>query len=224
MQESSRRAEMPKYEALALRWASTDPLAVRAWVAWKHLTDFTLRAGEAPAPAGQWDSSDDGAMRAVVELEEAYHPLVTPEIALAPLPYNEGELRMLRRHLAPRPPGELFASHADGLAAAECDIFVGGLRHLVRGRDLMRRWWLWRRSQEDFADGESLDAAQQALGEVQELLHHTSLTMDERYGHDDGPKRPPLPPLPQSFDDVVDVTSFPSYRPDPPLPPASSRG
>lgn len=42
-------------------------------------------------------------------------------------------------------------------------IVEAGLRRVVKGRDLMRRWWAWRRDLDEFADQGGLDQARAAL-------------------------------------------------------------
>lgn len=45
----------------------------------------------------------------------------------------------------------------------EVELVDAGLRKVVKGRDLMQRWWLWRRDMDEFADQGGLDQARTAL-------------------------------------------------------------
>ncbi len=49
------------------------------------------------------------------------------------------------------------------LRRQEFEIVNVGLRRIVRGRDLMRRWWSWRREMDEFAGQGSLAEAKAAL-------------------------------------------------------------
>ena len=48
----------------------------------------------------------------------------------------------------------------------EATIVSGGLRRVVQGRDLIRRWWSWRRETDEFSGQGSLDQARDALRDL----------------------------------------------------------
>ena len=50
----------------------------------------------------------------------------------------------------------------------EATIVSSGLRQVIQGRDLMRRWWSWRRETDEYAGQGSLDLAREALRELVE--------------------------------------------------------
>lgn len=54
------------------------------------------------------------------------------------------------------------------LRRQEATIVSGGLRRVIQGRDLMRRWWSWRRETDEFSGQGSLDLAREALRELVE--------------------------------------------------------
>ncbi|MDO8213470.1 hypothetical protein [Conexibacter sp. CPCC 206217] len=56
------------------------------------------------------------------------------------------------------------------IAKMRADVQVGGGTQHIEGRDLVRRWWAWRRSSHEFEDGKSLNAARLALVDLGELL------------------------------------------------------
>lgn len=45
----------------------------------------------------------------------------------------------------------------------EVELVDAGVRKVVKGRELMQRWWLWRRDMDEFADQGGLDQARTAL-------------------------------------------------------------
>jgi hypothetical protein len=50
------------------------------------------------------------------------------------------------------------------------EIVSRGLRRIIDGRDLMRRWWAWRRETDEFRGQETLDIAREALRELVETV------------------------------------------------------
>jgi hypothetical protein len=48
----------------------------------------------------------------------------------------------------------------------EAAIVSGGLRRVLQGRDLMRRWWSWRRETDEYSGQGSLDIARDTLAEL----------------------------------------------------------
>jgi hypothetical protein len=65
--------------------------------------------------------------------------------------------------------------HRDSLASdirkTKVEVVAAGVRSVVKGRDLMRRWWSWRRELDEFAGQGSLTQARVALtGLVERLI------------------------------------------------------
>jgi hypothetical protein len=52
----------------------------------------------------------------------------------------------------------------------EASIVSGGLHRVVYGRDLMRRWWAWRRETDEFRGQGTVDLAREALRELIETV------------------------------------------------------
>jgi hypothetical protein len=55
------------------------------------------------------------------------------------------------------------------------EIMAGGLRRVIDGRDLMRRWWAWRRQTNEFTGQGSLSIARQALRSLIETVAPSEL-------------------------------------------------
>jgi hypothetical protein len=62
------------------------------------------------------------------------------------------------------------AEKLSGLDGAEGEIVSAGLLQVVRGRELMRRWWEWRRETEEFTGQGSREVAYEALQELGQML------------------------------------------------------
>jgi hypothetical protein len=62
----------------------------------------------------------------------------------------------------------------------EARVMSAGLRRVILGRDLMRRWWAWRRETDEYAGQGSLDAARESLRELIETVS-PSLDLPEPY-------------------------------------------
>jgi hypothetical protein len=80
----------------------------------------------------------------------------------AALPFSEAERVWLLRKSSDEWP--------DGLIGEAAEIMSNGVRQVVRGRELVRRWWAWRRETDEFVGQGSLDEARQALGVLAETL------------------------------------------------------
>jgi hypothetical protein len=128
----------------------SDCLALQSWL------DFqgTLPIMEIPSEVGGPDR------------ERLYYALFALHTAL---PFNEAEREWLSqmntrltKHSASERP-KLIEAHED-------HIMVAGVRQIVSGRSLMRRWVLWRRESADFEGQGSLAQAREALQSLQELL------------------------------------------------------
>jgi hypothetical protein len=69
-----------------------------------------------------------------------------------------------------------FDSVAKTLGGCEDEIVSGGIRRVVRGDELLKRWIAWRRQTGDYANQGTLDLAREALrGVVEKLVLHEPL-------------------------------------------------
>lgn len=81
------------------------------------------------------------------------------------LPYNEAERQWLDRK---------SMSHASEMPSfiqgQEDRLMVAGVWRAVSGRELTRRWMLWRRGTDEFTGQDSVAEACKALGHIQDLM------------------------------------------------------
>jgi len=63
-----------------------------------------------------------------------------------------------------------YDSVAKDLGGQEAEIVSGGIRRVVRGGDLLKRWIAWRRQTGDYANQGTLDLAREALRGIVEKL------------------------------------------------------
>jgi Arc/MetJ-type ribon-helix-helix transcriptional regulator len=54
----------------------------------------------------------------------------------------------------------------DGLYGSTAEVMSAGVRRVIQGRDLARRWWAWRRDEDEFAGQGGLDQARHVLGAI----------------------------------------------------------
>jgi hypothetical protein len=85
------------------------------------------------------------------------------------LPYSEAERKWLIGLYLDRP-GRTAEHKPRLLELYEDRILMAGVRRVVSGRDLMRRWTAWRREIDEFEGQGALDQARQALVKIDELL------------------------------------------------------
>jgi hypothetical protein len=89
----------------------------------------------------------------------------------AALPYDEAERVWLCEAFYSEgntPDPEMAALPA--VRGREVELVWSGLRHVVYGRDLLRRWWAWRRQTDEFRGQGTLPMARDALGNLYETL------------------------------------------------------
>jgi hypothetical protein len=84
------------------------------------------------------------------------------------LPFSEAEREWLAsdRNMSLRKRGqepEIYLGFTE-------EIMSGGIVRVLQGRDLVRRWWAWRRETEEFTDQASLHEARLALSSLAEVL------------------------------------------------------
>jgi hypothetical protein len=134
-------------------WLEDDLQAFEDWTElenWaEHLTG--------PVERGQRGSAQNA------EFHDLWHKFHTA------LPYNEAERAWVRE--AFRDP--MVTTPEDmprQIGYREERILMSGLRQVVSGRDLMRRWIAWRRETDEFKDQGTLDVARGALQGLVELL------------------------------------------------------
>jgi hypothetical protein len=86
------------------------------------------------------------------------------------LPFTEAE-----RNWLVDPQGVAVAAqrkHIEKWAAVqEPELICAGVRKVISGRDVVRRWWAWRRETDEFAGQGTLDLARESLRGIVELLH-----------------------------------------------------
>lgn|SRR5260221_3013653 len=126
-----------------------------------------------------WDRSDKSALVRLKDLDftiELIEPAPDPVVdggeisALfqtfgrlhAALPFAEAEREWLLRKSEDEWP--------DGIIGEAAEIMSGGIRRVVQGRELVRRWWAWRRETDEFTGQGSLDEARQTLGVLADTL------------------------------------------------------
>lgn len=92
------------------------------------------------------------------------------------LPFSEAERGLIldadrspeREAIEPGP--EKVRGTARIVRKTELELIDSGVRKMVKGRELMRRWWLWRREMGDYADQGGLTQAKDALRDFVGLL------------------------------------------------------
>jgi hypothetical protein len=60
--------------------------------------------------------------------------------------------------------------YIEAVRQSETQLVSAGLSRVVHGRDLIQRWWSWRRATGEYADGAGLNQARQSLKGIIELL------------------------------------------------------
>ena len=154
----------------------TYSLAIRAF-------DAVLAVWEgAPVPDSgerRWFVSDHDALSASMAFEDrvrskGFPPEVPTGVRAeltgyldrwhAALPFNEAEREIVcSAYQSDSGEVEAYREIPSQIRRQEFEIVNAGLRSVVRGRDLMRRWWAWRREADEFAEQGSLSQAKAAL-------------------------------------------------------------
>jgi|ERR1700733_290841 len=83
------------------------------------------------------------------------------------LPFAEAERLWLLEGSKPTEPG--MGSYAE-IRASEATLVSDGITRVIHGRDLMHRWWLWRRELDAYSDGAGLHQARESLAGITKLL------------------------------------------------------
>jgi hypothetical protein len=156
--------EIAQFAGLLIQSLSTDPeaanesgnmleedsLALEYWLELEHLVPIVAVPEEL-----------DGDVR-----KAAHDALSTLHTAT---PFSEAErgwLLQVARQTTPRRV-ETFPGLVE---TQESQIMSAGIKLVVTGRDLMRRWTAWRRGQDEFEGQGGLDQAREALVRIQELM------------------------------------------------------
>lgn len=160
--------------------------------------------GEAKPPEGHrhWLIADHEALNVTLHLEDylttsGLPAQAPPEVRMelnrclgswhSALPFSEAERGWIldvhrspeRDSIAPGP--DKVRATANLVRKTELELVDGGIRRLVMGRDLMRRWWLWRREMGDYAGQGGLTQAKTALTDVIGLVVPAERMPDEYY-------------------------------------------
>lgn len=127
-------------------------------------------------PPYKWDKADYDAYHIFTELDTGLRFLEpSPEVEgdeigdlhraferlHMALPFSEAERHWLRER-----PRRYEPDIAGAIWGQADEIMQDGLIRVVQGRELVRRWWAWRREVEEFAGQGALEETQQALGEI----------------------------------------------------------
>src|ERR1700691_4830783 len=86
----------------------------------------------------------------------------------AALPFTETERNWLVKPFGAVDP--TFEGISEQIGEREEEIVTSGVRQVVEGRDLLRRWLAWRRETNQYAGQGTLDLAREALRGLVELL------------------------------------------------------
>jgi hypothetical protein len=97
------------------------------------------------------------------------------------LPYSEAEWHWLHDAYYNLPVGP---GRWDIIRRQEIHIVSAGLRQVVYGRDLLRRWWAWRRQADEFQGQSTLNLAGKALSGLVENFHPNQQVREEAAHHD----------------------------------------
>lgn len=83
------------------------------------------------------------------------------------LPYSEAERRWLRVDKAELPAG---SGRWESMRRQEIAVLSNGLVHVMHGREVLRKWWAWRRETDEFVGQGSIDEACAVLGTLANMF------------------------------------------------------
>jgi hypothetical protein len=140
--------DVPEWtEARRGRWLQSDKFAFHGWFVIEEKT--ALAQAEPDIKAEQVEHINVG----------LFHYRVA-------LPFDEAERRWLYDAYA-----EAWGPNSISvIRRKEGAIVSGGLHRVIYGRDLMRRWWAWRRETDEFRGQGTVDLAREALREIIETV------------------------------------------------------
>ena len=146
--------EVPQWIEAARRWVPSDKWCFHNW----SNLEIKVPAARAELKADVEDLDD-----AVLRLHGA-------------MPFDEVERSWLLGTY-----DEAYGPNSIAIIRRREDTIVsGGLRRVVQGRDLMRRWWSWRREADEFSGQGSLDQARDTLADLVET-YAADQALPERY-------------------------------------------
>jgi hypothetical protein len=76
------------------------------------------------------------------------------------LPFSSAERRWLTRQCARI---EEYPVAEEVLRDMQAELVIGGLRRVIQGGDLVRRWWAWRRQTDEYAHQGTVTIAREGL-------------------------------------------------------------
>lgn len=152
-------------------------------LAFRSLDDLSVDLAGLEADEHGWTRIDYSALRNIHEADWLGRLLVPPATATldSRLAYNGG-IASLRQSLPfseaerhwlfddpdkiRRKSGGLWGispTYIEAVRQSETSLMSSGLRRVVHGRDLVQRWWSWRRAAGEYADGGGLSQARESL-------------------------------------------------------------
>lgn len=129
-----------------VRWANSD-----------YCTFYDWQELERAVPLAVTELSVDDGCRLADQLESLH----------CALPYSEAERRWLRVNYA-EPPTE--SGRWESIRRQEIAVVSNGLVQVMHGREMLRKWWAWRRETDEFAGQGSLDEACAALNTLASMF------------------------------------------------------
>ncbi|MHB8242653.1 MAG: hypothetical protein ACYDHN_11750 [Solirubrobacteraceae bacterium] len=148
------------------------------------IENFSAEPDELGPESHEMPKSDYRALEDWLEIEEAV-PLIDVTLDVegserrmvhnalfefnTALPFSEAErgwLNRMYRHLARQSAKEM----PQAIECYEDQVMASGVRQVVSGRDLMRRWVAWRRQTDEYEGQGSLDQAVEALRSIETLM------------------------------------------------------
>lgn len=136
-------SEIPQWAGRTRRWIPSDLWALQSW--------FNIE-NQTPAAQAEVELDDNEVVR-LNEMLVRFHTA---------LPFAEAEREWLFEAY-----DEAWGPRSiDTIRRREATLVSGGLQRVVQGRDLMRRWWSWRRETDEFSGQGSLSLAREALSDL----------------------------------------------------------
>lgn len=152
------------------------------------LGQLSLNVRALETDAHGWTAADSEALDALQEID-ILEPLLVPPATTpmenrqafklgmatfyAALPFTESERRWLLVDPELMPPPDAIPvneAYVTFIRQTEGEIMSAGIVRVVQGRDLLQRWWSWRREIGEYAGQGSLDRARDALKNTIGLL------------------------------------------------------
>jgi hypothetical protein len=135
-----------------LHWSPDRPYR---WTPWDYVALADLRRLEERTPEAQAELESTSPERTT--FDELLHNL---HVAL---PFGEAERQWMSSNC--------FEPN-DVKRRQEIHIVSAGLRRVVYGRDLLRRWWAWRRETDEFGGQGTLELTREALRGLSDTFAH----------------------------------------------------